>query len=131
MEQTESAKGEGFMAMNPVPTAERQSFLQRKNIVFSLHRYGIEALGAMALGLFSSLIVGLILKVIGEKTGLKFLVDFGLQAMAMMGIHTRALWQTVRKSGAGAEILEPSFRHSTPRRHATWQNNPRNRRRKP
>ena len=85
MEQTESAKGEGFMAMNPVPTAERQSFLQRKNIVFSLHRYGIEALGAMALGLFSSLIVGLILKVIGEKTGLKFLVDFGLQAMAMMG----------------------------------------------
>ena len=54
--------------MSTTPAAaEKQSFLQRKNIVFSLHRYGIEALGAMALGLFSSLIVGLILKVIGDK----------------------------------------------------------------
>lgn len=67
------------------PGSEKPGILKRKNIVFSLHRYGIEALGAMALGLFASLIVGLILKVIGEKTGLKFLVDFGLQAMAMMG----------------------------------------------
>lgn len=72
--------------MSTTPAAaEKQSFLQRKNIVFSLHRYGIEALGAMALGLFSSLIVGLILKVIGDKTGVKFLTDYGLQAMAMMG----------------------------------------------
>lgn len=67
------------------PAAPSQSFLQRKNIVFSLHRYGIEALGAMALGLFSSLIVGLILKVLGEKLGIKLLVDYGVQAMAMMG----------------------------------------------
>ena len=71
MEQTESAKGEGFMAMNPVPTAERQSFLQRKNIVFSLHRYGIEALGAMALGLFSSLIVGLIISIFQTVTSIQ------------------------------------------------------------
>ncbi|MBC2721945.1 PTS transporter subunit IIC [Desulfosporosinus sp.] len=61
------------------------SFLQRKNIIFSVKRYGIDALGAMALGLFSSLIVGLILKVIGEQTGLQILIDFGKQAMAMMG----------------------------------------------
>ena len=72
--------------MSTTPAAaEKQSFLQRKNIVFSLHRYGIEALGAMALGLFSSLIVGLILKVIGDKTRIKLLTDYGLQAMAMMG----------------------------------------------
>ncbi len=72
--------------MSTTPAAaEKQSFLQRKNIVFSLHRYGIEALGAMALGLFSSLIVGLILKVLGDKTGLTFLTQYGLQAMAMMG----------------------------------------------
>ncbi|HHZ16955.1 MAG TPA: PTS sugar transporter subunit IIC [Peptococcaceae bacterium] len=61
------------------------NFLKRKNIEFSLKRYGIDALGAMALGLFSSLIVGLILKVIGEKAGIDFLVDFGKQAQAMMG----------------------------------------------
>lgn len=65
--------------------SSKQSFLERKNIVFSLHRYGIEALGAMALGLFSSLLVGLILKVIGEQTGISVLVDYGAQAMAMMG----------------------------------------------
>lgn len=64
---------------------EKVSFLKRKNIVFSVKRYGVDALGAMALGLFSSLIVGLILKVIGQQTGLPLLVDFGKQAMAMMG----------------------------------------------
>ncbi|MDD4146735.1 MAG: PTS sugar transporter subunit IIC [Clostridia bacterium] len=64
---------------------EKESFLQRKNIEFSLKRYGIDALGAMALGLFASLIVGLILKVMGEKLGFPFLVECGLQAMAMMG----------------------------------------------
>jgi uncharacterized membrane protein len=66
-------------------TNESNGFLKRKNIEFSLKRYGIDALGAMALGLFSSLIVGLILEVIGEQTGIAFLVDFGKQAKAMMG----------------------------------------------
>lgn len=51
------------------------SFLERKNIEFSLKRYGIDALGYMAQGLFGSLIVGLILKVIGEKLGIPFLVE--------------------------------------------------------
>lgn len=64
---------------------EKENFLHRKNIEFSLKRYGIDALGAMALGLFASLIVGLILKVIGEKLGITFLVECGLKAMAMMG----------------------------------------------
>lgn len=63
----------------------KESFLKRKNIVFSIKRYGIDALGAMALGLFASLIVGLILKVMGEQLGLPFLVNYGKQAMAMMG----------------------------------------------
>ena len=38
------------------------AFLERKNIRFSLKRYGIDALGAMAQGLFCSLLVGTILK---------------------------------------------------------------------
>lgn len=66
-------------------STQEQSFLKRKNIELSLKRYGVEALGAMALGLFASLIVGLILKVIGDKTGVAFLVDFGKKAMVMMG----------------------------------------------
>jgi len=69
----------------PEKPLEKVSFLKRKNIVFSVKRYGVDALGAMALGLFSSLIVGLILKVIGQQLGVQFLIDFGMKAMAMMG----------------------------------------------
>lgn len=64
---------------------EQESFLHRKNIEFSLKRYGIDALGAMALGLFSSLIVGLILQILGEQLGVPFLVECGEKAKAMMG----------------------------------------------
>lgn len=42
-----------------------KEFLKRKDIVFSFERYGIEALRLMAMGLFASLITGLILKEFG------------------------------------------------------------------
>ena len=60
-------------------------FLQRKNIVFSAKRYGIDALGAMAQGLFCSLLIGTIVKTLGEQMGLPFLVDAGAYASAMSG----------------------------------------------
>ncbi|RQD68896.1 MAG: PTS sugar transporter subunit IIC [Tindallia sp. MSAO_Bac2] len=62
-----------------------KAFLRKKNIEFSLKRYGIEALGAMALGLFASLIVGLILNVLGEQLGLEVLEEMGSMAMSMAG----------------------------------------------
>lgn len=62
-----------------------KSFLQRKNIVFSAKRYGIDALSAMAQGLFCSLLIGTILKTLGEQAGLTILVDVGLYATAMAG----------------------------------------------
>lgn len=31
---------------------KKESFLQRKNVTISFQRYGIQAMGAMALGLF-------------------------------------------------------------------------------
>lgn len=61
------------------------AFLQRKNIVFSAKRYGIDALGAMAQGLFCSLLIGTIVKTLGEQLGLSFLVDVGNYASAMSG----------------------------------------------
>lgn len=64
---------------------KKESFLKRKNIEISLQRYGVGALGSMALGLFASLIVGLILKVIGQKLGIDMLVEFGKTAMGVMG----------------------------------------------
>ena len=43
-----------------------KAFLRRKDIVFSGKRYGIDALGAMAQGLFCTLLVGTILNTIGK-----------------------------------------------------------------
>lgn len=49
------------------------SFLKRKNIVISARRYGIDALGAMAQGLFCSLLIGTILNTIGSQFHVSFL----------------------------------------------------------
>ncbi len=61
------------------------AFLQRKNIVISAKRYGIDALGAMAQGLFCSLLIGTIIKTLGQQLGVPFLVDIGGYASAMSG----------------------------------------------
>ena len=50
-----------------------QAFLKRKNIVISARRYGIDALGAMAQGLFCSLLIGTILNTIGSQFDIGFL----------------------------------------------------------
>lgn len=62
-----------------------RQFLASRQIEFSLHRYGVEALNFMALGLFASLIVGLILKTMGEWADWPWLVEVGKQAQACMG----------------------------------------------
>lgn len=72
---------------------EKQSFLKRKDIEFSAKRYLQDALSAMALGLFASLLIGLIIKTAGEQsinlfgdnTVSGFLVDMGTTAMGLMG----------------------------------------------
>lgn len=50
-----------------------KSFLERKNINPSLKTYFITALGAMAYGLFASLLVGTILNTLGSQLGIDFL----------------------------------------------------------
>ena len=62
-----------------------KEFLKRKNIVFSAKRYGIDALGAMAQGLFCSLLIGTIVKTLGQQFDLPFLVDVGGYCSAMSG----------------------------------------------
>ncbi len=62
-----------------------QVFLKRKDIEFSARRYGIDALGAMAQGLFASLLVGTILSTLGEQLGITFLVQAGGWAKAATG----------------------------------------------
>ena len=62
-----------------------RAFLKRKNIVFSAKRYGIDALGAMAQGLFCSLLIGTIVKTLGQQLNVQFLIDIGTYASAMSG----------------------------------------------
>ena len=50
-----------------------KAFLARKNIVFSAKRYGVDALGAMAQGLFCTLLVGTILNTLGTQFHIGFL----------------------------------------------------------
>ena len=50
-----------------------KSFLKRKDIEVSLRRYGIDALSAMAQGLFCTLLVGTILDTLGTQLGIGFL----------------------------------------------------------
>ncbi|QUH25380.1 PTS transporter subunit IIC [Serpentinicella alkaliphila] len=52
---------------------------------FSLREYFTKALNGMALGLFASLIIGLILKQIGEQMGIPQLAAFGQVAQFLMG----------------------------------------------
>ena len=53
--------------------AKIQALLRRKNIEISAKRYGIDALGAMAQGLFCTLLVGTILNTIGQQFHISFL----------------------------------------------------------
>ena len=62
-----------------------KEFLKRKNIVLSAKRYGIDALAAMAHGLFCSLLIGTIIKTLGKQLDVQVLVDVGTFASAMAG----------------------------------------------
>lgn len=52
-----------------------KAFLHRKNVDFSAKKYFVDAMGAMAYGLFATLLVGTILKTIGEEFDIHFLKD--------------------------------------------------------
>jgi hypothetical protein len=52
-----------------------KEFLKKKNIEISLKRYGIDALGAMAQGLFCSLLIGTIINTLGSQLHIGFLTE--------------------------------------------------------
>lgn len=61
------------------------AFLKKKNIELSVKRYFIDALGAMAQGLFASLLIGTIISTIGSQFGIELLVTVGNYAKAAVG----------------------------------------------
>lgn len=62
-----------------------KDFLKKKNIEVSAKRYGIDALGAMAQGLFASLLIGTILATLGQQLGIEALVTIGNYAKGATG----------------------------------------------
>ena len=58
-----------------------RDFLKRKDVEISLRRYGIDALGAMAQGLFCSLLIGTILNTLGTQ----FHIGFLMKTVATVG----------------------------------------------
>lgn len=55
---------------------EPDSALKRKNVLFSAKRYGVDAMSDGA-GLFASLLIGTIIKTLGQQLGVQFLTDAG------------------------------------------------------
>ena len=68
-----------------------REFLKRKNIEISAKRYGIDALGAMAQGLFCSLLIGTIINTIGTQ----FHIPFLTQVVATLGSGDHTISYTV------------------------------------
>ena len=65
--------------------ASIKEFCRRKDVIFSAHRYGIDAMGAMAQGLFCSLLIGTIIKTLGQQLSIQYLIDIGAYAMSVSG----------------------------------------------
>lgn len=62
-----------------------KNFLKKKDIEISVKRYFIDALGAMAQGLFASLLIGTIIGTLGTQFGIEVLVTVGNYAKAAVG----------------------------------------------
>ncbi|NBC25670.1 MAG: PTS sugar transporter subunit IIC [Bacteroidetes bacterium] len=62
-----------------------KQFLKKKGVDLSFKTYFVTALSYMALGLFASLIIGLMIRTAGQQFKIEFLVSAGQVAMDMMG----------------------------------------------
>ena len=79
------------------------AFLKRKNVTFSLQRYGIDALGAMAQGLFCTLLVGTILNTLGQQLNIGFLNE----TIVMLKQGDQAIGYTV--GGLASALVGPGI----------------------
>ena len=62
-----------------------KAFLKKKGVEITWRRYLIDAMGAMASGLFASLLVGTIIGTLGSQLGIQVLVDMGGYAKGVAG----------------------------------------------
>ena len=83
--------------------AKLREFLRRKDIIFSGKRYGLDALGAMAQGLFCTLLVGTILNTIGQQ----FHIGFLNQIIVTLGSGEGAVSYTI--GGLASAMVGPGI----------------------
>lgn len=62
-----------------------KAFLERKQVHITVKTYLIDAMGAMAFGLFSSLLIGTIFATLGEKTGVQLFMTIADYAKGATG----------------------------------------------
>ena len=79
---------------------EKVGFFKRKNIEISAKRYLQDALSAMALGLFATLLMGTILDVLGAQTANLF----GENAVSTFLIEIAAVAKNMMIMGAGIGV---------------------------
>ena len=65
--------------------SKTKTFLERKKVDLTWRAYFVDALGAMALGLFASLLIGTIFQTLGDKTGWDVFVTIAKYAKAATG----------------------------------------------
>ena len=79
-----------------------KEFCKRKNIEVSAKRYGVDALGAMAQGLFCSLLIGTIISTIGQQAGidiksLQYLMGHS-NASVTLDVYTHTDYNVVKRA---------------------------------
>lgn len=83
--QEMNEKDEKKVVSEKKPEGKVKAFLKKKNIEISAKRYFIDAMGAMANGLFASLLIGTIVATLGQQLQLQILIDIGTFAKGMAG----------------------------------------------
>ncbi len=78
-----------------------RAFLKRKDVQISAKRYGIDALGAMAQGLFASLLIGTIISTIGTQ--------FGIELFARIGDYTKLATGPAIAIAIGCALNAPAY----------------------
>ena len=82
---SEAAAEEAAAVQDPAEGKGVRAFLARKDIEVSFQRYAIDALSAMAQGLFASLLIGTIFNTVGNLSGVAAFNVIGACATAVAG----------------------------------------------
>lgn len=82
----------------------KKTFLERKNVIISFRRYGIDAMSAMALGLFASLLIGTIINTIGQNVAPGSMIS---QSLLEIGGYATSVTGPVMALAIGHALMAP------------------------